>query len=52
MIERVPATQSKVFEVMQPRLKVLQQAARVDRSQEIVAERQMRALRQVKGVIR
>lgn len=52
VIERVPATQRKVFEVMQPRLKVLQQAARVDRSQEIVAERQMRALRQVKGVIR
>jgi hypothetical protein len=37
---------------MQPRLKVLQQAARADRSQEIIAERQMRVLRQAKGVTR
>lgn len=52
VIDRVPAAQRKVFEAMQPRLKILQQAVRADRSQEIVAERQMRALRQAKGVTR
>lgn len=52
VIDRVPAAQRKVFEAMQPRLKALQQAARIDRSQEVVAERQMRALRQAKGVTR
>jgi hypothetical protein len=52
VIDRVPAAQRKVFEAMQPRLKVLQQAVRADRSQEIVAERQMRALRQARGVTR
>lgn len=52
VIDRVPAAQRKVFEAMQPRLKMLQNAVRADRAQEIIAERQMRALNQAKGIIR
>lgn len=52
VVDRVPAAQRKIFEAMQPRLKVLQQVVRADRTQEIVAERQMRALRQTKGITR
>lgn len=52
VIDRVPPTQRKVFETMQPKLKVLQQAVRADRAQEIIAERQMWALREAKGINR
>lgn len=52
VIDRVPAAQRKVFEAMQPRLKVLQNAVRADKAQEIIAERQMRALNQTKGITR
>ena len=37
---------------MQPRLKVLQNAVRADKAQDIIAERQMRALNQTKGITR
>ncbi len=52
VVSRIPAAQRKVFEAMQPRLKVLQNAVRADRAQDIIAERQMRALNQVKGITR
>ncbi len=52
VIDRVPAAQRKVFEAMQPRLKVLQNAVRADKAQDIIAERQMRALNQTKGITR
>lgn len=52
VLNRVPTAQRKVFEAMQPKLKVLQQAVRADRVQDIIAERQMRALRQARGINR
>lgn len=52
VINRVPAAQRKIFEAMQPRLKVLQNAVRADKAQDIIAERQMRALNQTKGITR
>ncbi|MFU0507306.1 Ti-type conjugative transfer relaxase TraA [Pseudaminobacter sp. NGMCC 1.201702] len=52
VIDRVPAAQRKIFEAMQPRLKVLQNAVRADKAQDIIAERQMRALNQTKGITR
>lgn len=52
IIDRVPAAQRKVFEAMQPRLTVLQNAVRADKTQDIIAERQMRALNQAKGITR
>ena len=52
VIHRVPVAQRKAFEAMQPRLKVLQNAARTDKAQDIVAERQMRAFNQGKGITR
>jgi hypothetical protein len=52
IIDRVPAAQRKVFEAMQPRLTVLQNAVRADKAQDIIAERQMRALNQTKGMTR
>lgn len=52
VVNRVPAAQRKIFEAMQSRLKVLQSAVRADRAQDIIAERQMRALNQSKGITR
>ncbi|WP_273794957.1 Ti-type conjugative transfer relaxase TraA [Brucella intermedia] len=52
VVERVPIAQRKIFEAMQPKLKVLQQAVRADRGQEIVAERQLRTLRRATGINR
>ena len=52
VVNRVPAAQRKIFEAMQPRLRVLQNAVRADRAQEIIAERQIRALNQAKGITR
>lgn len=52
VLNRVPTSQRKVFEAMQPKLKVLQQAVRANRVQDIIAERQMRALRQASGIDR
>jgi hypothetical protein len=48
-IDRVPAAQHKVFEAMQVRLRVLQNAVRADRAQAVIAERQNRALNQARG---
>ncbi|MBS3651894.1 Ti-type conjugative transfer relaxase TraA [Pseudaminobacter sp. 19-2017] len=52
VVNRIPAAQRKVFEAMQPRLKVLQNAVRSDRAQDIIAERQLRALNQARGITR
>jgi Ti-type conjugative transfer relaxase TraA len=52
VMDRVPAAQREIFEAMQPKLRVLQQAVRVDRAQDIIAERLMRAVSQAKGINR
>lgn len=52
VIERVPVAQRRIFEALQPKLKVLQQAVRADRAQDIIAERQMRTLVQARGTNR
>ncbi len=52
VINRVAPAQRRAFEVMQERLKVLQQTVRLQASQEIVAERQRRVLDRARGVIR
>jgi len=49
VIDRVPAAQHKIFEAMQVRLRVLQNAVRADRAQAVIAERQNRALNQARG---
>lgn len=52
VINRVPASQRQVYAAMHPRLRVLQNAVRADKSQDIISERHMRALAQAKGIIR
>ena len=52
VINRVPPAHRQIFAAMQPGLKVLQNAVRADRSQDIIAERQIRALNQAKGITR
>lgn len=52
VINRVPTAQRKVFEAMQPKLKVVQLVVRADRTQEIMAERQRRALPRIKSINR
>lgn len=52
IIDRVPASQRKIFEAMQPRLKALQNALRAGKAQDIIAERQMQACNQAKGIAR
>nr|WP_154964617.1 Ti-type conjugative transfer relaxase TraA [Agrobacterium tumefaciens] len=52
VINRVAPAQRRAFEAMQERLKVLQQTVRVQADQEIVAERQRRALDRARGVVR
>nr|WP_309402253.1 Ti-type conjugative transfer relaxase TraA [Aminobacter niigataensis]WMD00196.1 Ti-type conjugative transfer relaxase TraA [Aminobacter niigataensis] len=52
LADRVPVAQRRVFAAMQLRLKVLQNAVRADKAQDISAERQMRALNQAKGITR
>ncbi|PJR92440.1 Ti-type conjugative transfer relaxase TraA [Ochrobactrum sp. 695/2009] len=49
---RVPSAQRKIFEALQPRLKILQQAVLADRAQDIISERQMRSLGQARGMNR
>jgi len=44
--------QRRPFEAMQERLKILQQTVRMGSSQQIVAERQRRAIDRGRGVIR
>jgi hypothetical protein len=52
VINRVAPAQRRAFEVMQERLKIVQQTVRMQASQEIVAERQRRVLDRARGVIR
>jgi len=52
VINRVPTAQRKVFEAMQPKLKLIQLAVRADRTQEIMVERQMRAFPRTKSINR
>lgn len=49
---RVSPAQRRAFEAMWERLQVLQQAVRTESSQEIIAERQRRAIDRARGVIR
>jgi hypothetical protein len=52
VINRVSPAQRRAFEVMQERLKVLQQTVRLQSSQEIILERQGRVIDRARGVIR
>jgi hypothetical protein len=52
VINGVPPAQRRAFEVMQDRLKVLQQAVRMGSAQQIVTERQRRAIDRGRGVLR
>ncbi|WP_273793787.1 Ti-type conjugative transfer relaxase TraA [Brucella anthropi] len=52
LINSIPPSQRRAFETMQERLKVLQQTVRMQASEQIVAERQRRALDRGTGVIR
>ncbi|MBY5393417.1 Ti-type conjugative transfer relaxase TraA [Rhizobium leguminosarum] len=50
LINRVPHAQRKAFEVMQDRLKVLQQAVRIESSEQIISERRKRAVSRGRGI--
>jgi len=52
VVNGVPPAQRLAFEVMQDRLKVLQQAVRMGSAQQIVTERQRRAIDRGRGVLR
>ncbi len=52
VVNSVSPTQRRAFEVMQDRLKILQQTVRMGSAQKIVAERQRRAIDRGRGVIR
>lgn len=52
VINRVSPAQRRPFEAIQERLKILQQTVRMGNSQQIVAERQRRAIDRGRGVIR
>lgn len=52
VINRVSPGQRRPFEAMQDRLKILQQTVRMGSRQQIVAERQRRAIDRGRGVIR
>lgn len=52
VVERVPASQRQIFLAMQPRLKVLQNAVRADKAQDVIAERQRQTLNQTRGITR
>jgi Ti-type conjugative transfer relaxase TraA len=52
VINRVALAQRRAFEVMQERLKIVQQTVRMQASQQIIAERQRRVLDRARGVIR
>jgi hypothetical protein len=49
---RVSPAQRRAFEAMQERLQILQQAVRVQTSQEIISERQRRAIDRARGLTR
>ncbi|MBY3109271.1 BID domain-containing protein, partial [Rhizobium laguerreae] len=50
LINRVPPMQRRAFEAMQERLKVLQQAARMESSEQIISERRQRAVSRGHGI--
>lgn len=50
VINRVPPPHRRAFEAMQDRLKILQQAVRVQASQQIISERQQRIIDRARGV--
>lgn len=52
VINRVAPAQRRAFEATRERLKIVQQAVRMQADQEIVAERQRRVLDRARGVIR
>lgn len=52
VINRVAPAQRRAFEVMQERLKIVQQTVRMQASQEIIEERQRRVLDRARGVLR
>ncbi len=52
LINRVPPAQRRAFEVMQERLKVLQQIVRIESSQKIVSERRERVINRARGAER
>ncbi len=52
VINRVPAAQGRAFEVMQERLRVLQQTVRIQSSDQIISERRQRIIDRARGVIR
>ncbi|WP_025091671.1 Ti-type conjugative transfer relaxase TraA [Brucella intermedia] len=52
VINRVPPAQHKIFQALQPRLKILQQTVLANRAQEIISERQMQALGQGRDMSR
>ncbi len=49
---RVPPAQRRAFEAMHERLKVLQQAVRLQASQQIISERQQRIINRARGITR
>ncbi|WP_312409775.1 Ti-type conjugative transfer relaxase TraA [Shinella sp.] len=52
IVNRLSPAQRRPFEAMQDRLRVLQQTVRMGRTQQIVAERQRRAIDRGRGIIR
>ncbi|MFF0952358.1 Ti-type conjugative transfer relaxase TraA [Rhizobium leguminosarum] len=50
LINRVPPVQRRAFEAMQERLKVLQQAVRMESSEQIISERRQRAVSRGRGI--
>ncbi len=50
VINRVPPAQRGAFEAMQDKLKILQQAVRLDGSQQIISEQRRRAINRGRGI--
>ncbi|MBY5746158.1 hypothetical protein HFO28_21565, partial [Rhizobium leguminosarum] len=50
LINRVPPMQRRAFEAMQDRLKILQQAVRMESSDKIISERRQRTVNRGRGV--
>ncbi|MBY3569144.1 hypothetical protein, partial [Rhizobium laguerreae] len=50
LINRVPPVQRRAFEAMQERLRILQQAVRMESSDKIISERRQRTVNRGRGV--
>ncbi|MBY5735619.1 BID domain-containing protein, partial [Rhizobium leguminosarum] len=50
LINRIPPLQRRAFEALQDRLKVLQQAVRMESSEQIISERRQRAVNRGRGI--